>query len=242
MRREIALPARLLGIGLPLTIVVGTAAALVVLPGLAPIEAILLAIAVAPTDAALGAPVVADERVPLRIRQSLNVESGLNDGLCVPLLLIALAFAAAEGGGETEPLRLVVEEIAFGVIGGLLAGGLGALALHTALTRRWVARTWESVVPLTIIGLAYGLATILHGSGLIAAFIAGLAFGTIASAREERSTRADRDDRRCRECRDLPRLRGGDHSPCASRGRLGPDRCSASRPSRWCECSPSPSR
>ncbi len=188
LRREIALPARLLGIGLPLTILVGTAAALVLLPGLAPIEAILLAIAVAPTDAALGAPVVADERVPLRIRQSLNVESGLNDGLCVPLLLIALAFASAEGGGETEPLRLVVEEIGFGVVGGLLAGGLGALALHTALTRRWVARAWESVVPLTIIGLAYGLATILHGSGLIAAFIAGLAFGTIASTREERST------------------------------------------------------
>jgi sodium/hydrogen antiporter len=187
LRREIALPARLLGIGLPLTIVIGTAVALVVLPGLAPIEAILLAIAVAPTDAALGAPVVADERVPPRIRQSLNVESGLNDGLSVPLLLIALAFASAEGAGEAEPLRLVIEEIGFGVIGGLVAGGLGALALHAALTRRWVARTWEPVVPLTIIGLAYGLATMLHGSGLIAAFIAGLAFGTIASAREERS-------------------------------------------------------
>ena len=211
------------------------------LPGLAPIEAILLAIAVAPTDAALGAPVVADERVPLRIRQSLNVESGLNDGLCVPLLLIALAFASAEGGGETEPLRLVVEEIAFGVIGGLLAGGLGALALHRALTRRWVARAWESVVPLTIIGLAYGLATILHGSGLIAAFIAGLAFGTIASAREERST-------------DLTETIGGAASavtflvfgaviiPLCFTMSAGARSPSASRPSRWCECSPSPSR
>ncbi len=187
LRRELAVPARLLGIGLPLTIIAGTAAALLILPGLSPIEAVLLAIAVAPTDAALGAVVVSDERVPSRIRQGLNVESGLNDGLCVPLLLIALAFASAEGGGETEPLRLVVEEIGFGVIGGLAAGGLGAMALRGALSRGWIAKDWEPIVPLATIGLAYGLATILHGSGLIAAFAAGLTFGTIATRREEES-------------------------------------------------------
>ena len=85
------MPARLLGIGLPLTIVAGIGVALLVLPGLSLVEAALLAIAVAPTDAALGQTVVSDERVPSRIRQGLNVESGLNDGLCVPLLLIALA-------------------------------------------------------------------------------------------------------------------------------------------------------
>ena len=87
------------------------------------VEAALLAIAVAPTDAALGQTVVSDERVPSRIRQGLNVESGLNDGLCVPLLLIALAFASAEGGAETEPVRLVLEEIGFGVVGGLVGRG-----------------------------------------------------------------------------------------------------------------------
>jgi sodium/hydrogen antiporter len=179
LRRELAVPVRLLSIGLPLTIVAGVGAALLTIPGLTLVEAALLAIAVAPTDAALGAAVVSDERVPSRIRQGLNVESGLNDGLCVPLLLIALAFVSAEGGGESAPLRLVIEEIAFGVVGGLLAGGLGAMALRWARERRWVADVWTPVVPLVIVGLAYGLATMLHGSGLIATFVAGLAYGTI---------------------------------------------------------------
>jgi NhaP-type Na+/H+ or K+/H+ antiporter len=185
LRHELAVPVRLLGIGLPLTIAAGTAAALVVVPGLIPIEAVLLAIAVAPTDAALGAAVVADERVPSRIRQGLNVESGLNDGLCVPLVLIALAFVASEGGGGTDPIRLVLEEIGFGVVGGIVAGGVGAVALRVAQRRDWIARAWAPVVPVAIVGLAYGLASMFHGSGLIAAFTAGLTFGTIASAREE---------------------------------------------------------
>ncbi len=184
LAREIAIPARLLGIGLPLTIVAGTAAALL-LPGMSLVEAALLAIAVAPTDAALGQTVVADERVPSRVRQGLNVESGLNDGLCVPLLLIALAFASAEGGGDTEPVRLVLEEIGFGVLGGLVAGAGGALALRFSRQRGWVAGAWAPLVPLAATGLAYGLATVLHGSGLIAAFTAGLAFGTLAAASEQ---------------------------------------------------------
>ncbi len=187
LRREIAIPARLLGIGLPLTIVAGTAAAYFVLPGLSVVEAALLAIAVAPTDAALGQTVVSDERVPSRLRQGLNVESGLNDGLCVPLLLIALAFASAEGGGETEPVRLVLEEVGFGVVGGLIAGVLGALALRVGRQRGWVASAWAPLIPLAATAMAYGLATVFHGSGLIAAFAAGLTFGTIASAEEEES-------------------------------------------------------
>jgi sodium/hydrogen antiporter len=185
LRQEIAMPARLLGIGLPLTIVAGAAAALLILPGLAVVEAALLAIAVAPTDAALGQAVVSDERVPSRIRQGLNVESGLNDGLCVPLLLIALALASAEGGAETEPVRLVLEEIGFGVVGGLIAGVLGAFALRYGRRHRWVSGPWAPLVPVAAVGMAYGLATVLHGSGLIAAFTAGLAFGTIATRAEE---------------------------------------------------------
>jgi NhaP-type Na+/H+ or K+/H+ antiporter len=188
LRREIAVPARLLGIGLPLTIVAGAAAALLLLPGLTLVEAALLAIAVAPTDAALGQKVVSDERVPSRIRQGLNVESGLNDGLCVPLLLIALAFASAEGGSETEPVRLVLEEIGFGVLGGLVAGVISAYGLRLGRQRGWVASAWAPLVPLAAIGMAYGLATVLHGSGLIAAFTAGMAFGTIASEGEMRAT------------------------------------------------------
>ncbi len=184
LTREIAIPARLLGIGLPLTIAAGVAAALVVVPGLTVVEATLLAIAIAPTDAALGQAVVSDERVPSRVRQGLNVESGLNDGLCVPLLLIVLAFASAEGGGETEPVRLVLEEIGFGVVGGLAAASIGVAALRFGTARGWVASAWAPLVPLAITGMAYGLATTLHGSGLIAAFAAGLTFGVLGTARE----------------------------------------------------------
>src|SRR5438270_10112382 len=97
-RREYAVPARLLSIGLPLTIVAGAVVGKLVLHEVTWAEATVLAIVLAPTDAALGQAVVTDEGLPSRIRQGLNVESGLNDGLCVPLLTIALAVAQADAG------------------------------------------------------------------------------------------------------------------------------------------------
>ena len=100
LRREYALPLRLLAIGLPLTIVAGALAGVGVLGELVLIEAIALAVVLAPTDAALGQAVVTDRRVPSRVRQGLNVESGLNDGICVPLLLIVIAIAEAEEGSS----------------------------------------------------------------------------------------------------------------------------------------------
>ena len=104
LRHESALPTRLLGLGLPLTIVAGTLAALVLLPQLNLWTAAALATMLAPTDAALGLPVVTNPRLPSRIRQGLNVESGLNDGVCVPLLLIFLTIAQAEEGvGHVAP-------------------------------------------------------------------------------------------------------------------------------------------
>ncbi|HWS46390.1 MAG TPA: cation:proton antiporter, partial [Acidimicrobiia bacterium] len=124
LRREYAVPARLLGFGLPLTIVAGTVAAMIVLPSLSAAEALVLAIVLAPTDAALGQAVVTDPRLPSRIRQGLNVESGLNDGLCVPLLTIALAIASTEAGTSTgaHATQLVFEAIGWGVFGGAVAG------------------------------------------------------------------------------------------------------------------------
>ena len=94
------MPARLLGIGLPLTIAFGTLAGVGVLPGVSLVEALVLSIMLACTDAALGQAVVTDDRVPSRIRQGLNVESGLNDGICVPLFFIALALAEWDEGAR----------------------------------------------------------------------------------------------------------------------------------------------
>ena len=105
LRREALVPARLLGIGLPLTIVAGTVAALALFAELDLWTAAALATMLAPTDAALGLPVISNRRLPSRIRQGLNVESGLNDGVCVPLLIIFLTLAAAEeGAGDLDPV------------------------------------------------------------------------------------------------------------------------------------------
>jgi len=124
LRDGYGLPARLLGIGLPLTIGAGTVGALVVLPELAVAQAAVLAIVLACTDAALGQAVVTDERLPQSIRQGLNVKSGLNDGLCVPALVIALALAGPESDAlsGSDVARVVSESIGYGVVMGVVAG------------------------------------------------------------------------------------------------------------------------
>jgi len=141
LRREVALPARLLGVGLPLTIVAGTVVAAGLFDRLTWPEALVLAVALAPTDAALGQAVVTDPRLPMRVRQGLNVESGLNDGICVPLLFIALALAEANENAITahHAVALVLEEIGWGVAGGVAAGVVGALILGYAERRELVA-------------------------------------------------------------------------------------------------------
>jgi NhaP-type Na+/H+ or K+/H+ antiporter len=187
LRRQSSLPARLLGIGLPLTIVAGTVGALVVLPELLLAEAVVLAVILAPTDAALGQAVVTDERLPSRIRQALNVESGLNDGICVPLLVIALAWADAESEALSaqESLRIAAESIGFGILGGVVVGGLAALALRAAVKARWAGGGWEQVVPLAAALASYALADWWGGSGFIAAFVGGLVFGHLFREHEE---------------------------------------------------------
>lgn len=182
LRREVALPARLLGIGLPLTILAGTLAAAGIFPQLGWPEALILAIALAPTDAALGQAVVTDERLPSRIRQGLNVESGLNDGICVPLLFIAIAWAEADEDilSVSGAVHLVLEEIGFGIVGGVVAGVAAALLLRLAEARGLAAHDWVQVIPLAGAALAYGIAAPIGGSGFIAAFVGGLVFGVLA--------------------------------------------------------------
>ncbi len=112
-------------------------------PGVSFAEALVLAIVLACTDAALGQAVVSDERVPSRIRQGLNVESGLNDGLCVPLFFIAIAIAATDAGtvSSQSASQLVFEQIGYGLVGGIVAGALGAIALRIAARHQTSSRT-----------------------------------------------------------------------------------------------------
>jgi sodium/hydrogen antiporter len=179
LRREYAFPLRLLGIGLPLTIVLGGVLAVGLFDELTITEALVLAVVLAPTDAALGQAVVADRRLPSRIRQGLNVESGLNDGICVPLLLIVLASAEIES--ELAPgrhaLTIIFEEIGFGLVGGVVAGVLAGAVLVFAGRRGLITEPWRQVVPVAGAALAFGVAAGLGGSGFIAAFVAGGIFG-----------------------------------------------------------------
>jgi NhaP-type Na+/H+ or K+/H+ antiporter len=175
LRRESTIPVRLLGIGLPLTIVLGSLLAAVLFGHLSLSEAVIIGVILAPTDAGLGQAVVTDRRLPQRIRQSLNVESGLNDGVCVPLLLIALA--AASSSGHTG--HVVLEEIGWGLVAGVGAGALAAYVVKLAGGRSLIAGSWRQVIPVAAATLAYGIAVALGGSGFIAAFVAGMLFGTL---------------------------------------------------------------
>jgi len=181
LREEYRVPTRLLGIGLPLTIVAGLGAALAVFGSLAWPEALVLAIVLAPTDAALGQSVVTLPSLPSLIRQGLNVESGLNDGLCVPLFYIAIAVASAEAGmtGVHHAVAIVAEEIGYGGLAGAGAGVLAAAILLLAGRRGLVEPLWLQVVPAAAALLAYTTATALGGSGFIAAFVGGMLFGRL---------------------------------------------------------------
>jgi NhaP-type Na+/H+ or K+/H+ antiporter len=185
LRGELGIPIRLLGIGLPLTILLGFVAALGLLDALTWSEALVVAIILAPTDAALGQAVVTMPRLPVRVRQSLNVESGLNDGICVPLFLIALAIAQAEEGaiGHGHAVELVLEKIGYGILGGAVAAAAAAFVVVYAGRRRLVDESWLQIVPLAGAALAFGLAEAFGGSGFIAAFVGGGVFGGLRRKR-----------------------------------------------------------
>jgi NhaP-type Na+/H+ or K+/H+ antiporter len=185
LRHELGWPTRLLLIGLPLTMVAGAGVGWLVFPGMALASVVLLSTMLASTDAALGQKVVSDTSVPARVRQALDVESGLNDGLAVPFFLVALDIANAElkTGLTWAVASNAAEQIGWGLAGGLVAGILGGLLFRFADRRGWIGREWRQIVPLAIALLAYALAVTLGGSGFIAAFVGGMAFGRASGAR-----------------------------------------------------------
>jgi len=187
LRQEYAVPARLLGLGLPLTIALGAFIGAALFGALTLPEALVLAVILAPTDAALGQAVVTEPRLPSRIRQGLNVESGLNDGICVPLLFIVLAVAEAEDGriGLAHAFRLVSEEIGWGIAAGLLAGVVVAATIRFSVPRGLIEQSWLQIMPVAGAALAYGIATPLGGSGFIAAFVAGMTFGALRAPAQD---------------------------------------------------------
>jgi len=169
--------ARLLGVGLPLTIVLGAVAARPLFDGLGWIELAVLATMLAPTDAALGMAVVTNTDVPATTRESLGVESGLNDGICVPVLLVFLEVATRAGGERlpmTTVLRFFAEEIGIGALVGVSCTSIGIWLANTANARNWVSDTWMQFVVPFLAFVCFGTAQALGGSGFIACFLGGL--------------------------------------------------------------------
>ena len=193
LAHEYSVPLRLLGIGLPLTIVAGAVLAAALFGSLDTWEVVVLAVLLAPTDAALGQAVVTEPRLPSRVRQGLNVESGLNDGICVPLLLIALAAADVEDktASGAHALSIVAEEIGYGLLGGAAAGLAAAGVVAFGVRRDLITGPWLQVIPVAGAALAYGVAAALGGSGFIAAFVAGGLFGGLVSAESDAASRLD---------------------------------------------------
>jgi NhaP-type Na+/H+ or K+/H+ antiporter len=145
------LPARLLSVGMLLTILLGTISARLVFPHLSFWEAAILSTILAPTDAGLGQVIVNSPRVPTRIREALNVEAGLNDGLSVPFLLFFITIAAARTeGGKASLMQFVVEQLGVGVLIGAGIGLLGGWLLDLARRRNWIA---ESFLPIGVVVL-----------------------------------------------------------------------------------------
>jgi sodium/hydrogen antiporter len=171
-----ALSGRLLSVGLVLTIGAGWLLAWPLLPGLTVWELALVAAILAPTDAALGKSAISDARVPSLIRQTLNVESGLNDGLVLPFFVLFLAAIpgtsyAHQGVADTFWRALLLSPAI-----GLAVGGITGRLLHLSLDHGWVASDWRPVCVLAAAAGAYTLATLTHGSGFIGAWVAGFAF------------------------------------------------------------------
>jgi len=179
LRADASLYARLLGVGLPLTIGLGTLLALALFPGMSIWLALLVGAALAPTDAALGAGMMVNPAVPARIRRLINVESGLNDGIATPFVLVAIAGAqTAEHAHATGPGEAVAE-LAVGLVIGVAVGGAGGWLVGLARRRGWAAEGFAGSAVLGLAICAYASALALHGNGFIAAFTGGLAYGAI---------------------------------------------------------------
>ena len=181
LRTQWQLPTRMLAIGLPGAVGLGMATAAWLFDALTFFEAAMVGTMLAATDAALGKAVLTNTAVPVRLREGLNVESGLNDGLCVPFLLLFIALAHGHQGDS--PLVLVARELGMGAAVGVVIAGGGAWLLKRASRYGWISSIWLQVCAPALAFACFALAQLLHGSGFIAAYIGGMVFGAMLKDR-----------------------------------------------------------
>lgn len=179
--REASVSGRLLGIGLPLTMLLGAVVAYLLFPGIAPWQAALVGAILAPTDAALGQAVVANPRVPAVVRNALNVESGLNDGLALPFVTIFLAIGQVASGmeGELKAGETLVLALAGSTAVGLVLGAGGGWLIRTAVGRGLGEGRWIPIALVALAAATFSIADEIEASGFLAVWVAGLAAGTM---------------------------------------------------------------
>jgi NhaP-type Na+/H+ or K+/H+ antiporter len=183
LKLSFQIPERLLLIGLPLTILFGFGVGALVFPEVTMFELAVLATMLAPTDAALGKAVVTNPTVPAVLREGLNVESGLNDGICVPILFVFLALASdatLKQSGFRLGLLLVAQQIGIGLAVGFGLTVAGGWILKLCAERKWITETWRQLPVVALALMCFAAAQAFGGSGFIASFTGGIFFGALA--------------------------------------------------------------
>lgn len=187
--KERRLPMRLLGIGLPITMVLGALIAFPMFPEEQRWVLLLMALILSPTDAALGLAVVTSNRVPEKIRQTINVESGLNDGIALPPILICLAVLSGSSGESMDTsywLLFVLKQFVYGPLIGGLVGWFGGWLVDKASKHEWMSHTFQQLASVSLAILSFSLAESVHGNGFMAAYFAGMMLGTRTEVIRER--------------------------------------------------------
>lgn len=193
LKVSLQLPQRLLLVGLPLTILLGFGFGLLLFPTMALFEVAVLATMLAPTDAALGKAVVTNPNVPVTLRESLNVESGLNDGICVPILFVFIALASEETmkrSGAQLAVVLVAQQVGIGAAVGLGLTAAGGWLLRRCAQRHWITETWRQLPVVALSFVCFAAAQVSGGSGFIASFAGGILFGALAKEHKHDLLRA----------------------------------------------------
>lgn len=185
---DVLVPVRLLIVGLPLTIALGALLAHLIVPGADWAMAGLIATILAPTDAALSLPVLTNRKVPIPVRRALNIESGLNDGIATPVVVLMIALVAGqERPGQTDAPG-ALRAIAVAVLVAVILGAAGGWLVRRAKARAMTTPTSEQLAVVTLALLSYVAAVEYDGNGFVAAFVAGLCFGAMSRHGVEEAT------------------------------------------------------
>ncbi|WP_068472935.1 cation:proton antiporter [Saccharicrinis aurantiacus] len=179
LNRNRRIPYHLLLIGLPLTILFGWLIGILIFPDFSFVELAILATILAPTDAALGEPVVSNKQVPTKIREGINVESGLNDGICVPILLLLITMHSIQANEHitiTYGIGVFIKQIGLGFLVGAGVVFLAETLMKHGFNKKWIEDSWKPTIIIMIAITCFTLSQAIGGSGFIAAFVGGLFF------------------------------------------------------------------